>query len=81
MLGLAKAYHRIYVQLNLLTNNGEALRQTSYIPCQQDIGAMVNTSSETVSRALCLLIRNGELKKSGHQLEIIGGVHPSLAKE
>ena len=82
MLGLPNAYHRIYVQLNLLANNGVALRQISHIPRQQDIAAMANTSRETVSRALQLLIKNGVLKKSGHQLEITrGDVLNRLAQE
>ena len=31
---------------------------------------MVNTSRETVSRALQILIKNGVLTKNGHQLHI-----------
>jgi CRP-like cAMP-binding protein len=82
MLGLPNAYHRIYVQLNLLANNGVAMRQISHIPRQQDIAAMANTSRETVSRALQLLIKNGILKKSGHQLEITrGDILNKLAQE
>lgn len=82
MLGLPNAYHRIYVQLNLLANNSVALRQVTHIPRQQDIAAMANTSRETVSRALQLLIKNGILKKDGHQLEITrSDVLNQLAKE
>jgi CRP-like cAMP-binding protein len=82
MLGLPNAYHRIYVQLNLLANNGIALRQITHIPRQQDIAAMANTSRETVSRALQTLIKNGILKKDGHQLEITrGDILNRLAQE
>jgi len=82
MLGLPNAYHRIYVQLNLLANNGVALRQITHIPRQQDIAAMANTSRETVSRALQTLIKNGILKKDGHQLEITrGDILNRLAQE
>jgi len=70
MLSLPNAFHRIFVQLNLLVNNSMTQRQVHHVPRQQDIAAMVNTSRETVSRALQLLIKNGVLTKSGHQLHI-----------
>ena len=70
MLSLPNAFHRIFVQLNLLVNNSSTQRQLHHVPRQQDIAAMVNTSRETVSRALQLLIKNGVLTKSGHQLHI-----------
>jgi CRP/FNR family transcriptional regulator, cyclic AMP receptor protein len=70
MLSLPNAFHRIFVQLNLLVNNNAAERQIQHVPRQQDIAAMVNTSRETVSRALQLLIKNGVLTKTGHQLHI-----------
>lgn len=70
MLSLPNAFHRIFVQLNLLVNNNATQRQIHHVPRQQDIAAMVNTSRETVSRALQLLIKNGVLTKSGHQLHI-----------
>jgi len=70
MLSLPNAFHRIFVQLNLLVNNNSTQRQIHHVPRQQDIAAMVNTSRETVSRALQLLIKNGVLTKSGHQLHI-----------
>lgn len=70
MLSLPNAFHRIFVQLNLMVNNNSAQRQIHHVPRQQDIAAMVNTSRETVSRALQLLIKNGVLTKTGHQLHI-----------
>ena len=70
MLSLPNAFHRIFVQLNLLANNGATNRQLTQIPRQQDIAAMVNTSRETVSRALQMLIKNGILTKTGHQLHV-----------
>jgi len=70
MLSLPNAFHRIFVQLNLLVNNDAAERQIQHVPRQQDIAAMVNTSRETVSRALQLLIKSGVLTKAGHQLKI-----------
>lgn len=70
MLSLPNAFHRIFVQLNSLVNNTTAQRQIHQVPRQQDIAAMVNTSRETVSRALQLLIKNGVLTKQGHQIHI-----------
>lgn len=70
MLSLPNAFHRIFVQLNLLVNNPIIPRQVQQIPRQQDIAAMVNTSRETVSRALNMLIKEGVLTKSGHQFKI-----------
>lgn len=70
MLCLPNAFHRVFSQLNLLVNNTAAQRQIHHVPRQQDIAMMVNTSRETVSRALQLLIKNGVLKKTGHQLHI-----------
>lgn len=67
MLSLPNAFHRIFVQLNLLVNNNSTQRQIHHVPRQQDIAAMVNTSRETVSRALQLLIKNGVLTKSGYR--------------
>ena len=70
MLSLPNAFHRIFMQLNLLVNNNSKQRQIQHFPRQQDIATMVNTSRETVSRALQLLIKNGVLTKNGHQLQI-----------
>jgi CRP-like cAMP-binding protein len=70
MLSLPNAFHRIFVQLNLLANNPATQRQVHHFPRQQDIAAMVNTSRETVSRALQVLIKNGILTKEGHQLQV-----------
>ena len=70
LLSLPNAFHRIFAQLNLLVNNNAVQRQIHHVPRQQDIAAMVNTSRETVSRALQLLIKNGVLTKTGHQLHI-----------
>lgn len=70
MLSLPNAFHRIFVKLNLLVNSSSPQRQIHHFPRQQDIAIMVNTSRETVSRALQLLIKNGVLTKNGHQLQI-----------
>ena len=70
MLSLPNAFHRVFVQLHLLTNSASEQRASNIIPRQQDIASMVNASRETVSRALQALIKHGVLTKSGHQIQI-----------
>jgi CRP-like cAMP-binding protein len=70
MLSLPNAFHRIFVQLNLLTKTASEQQMGNIIPRQQDLANMVNTSRETVSRALQILIKHGVLTKSGHQIQI-----------
>ena len=73
MLSLPNAFHRVFVQLNLLTKTATEQRTSNIIPRQQDIASMVNASRETVSRALQALIKHGVLTKSGHQIQITSG--------
>lgn len=66
MLSMPNAYQRVYAQL------GQFVRQTrtgqpviEQLPRQQDIAIMVNTSRETVSRALHLLVKTNVISKEG----------------
>lgn len=68
MLSLPNAFHRVFVQISLLSA-GANLGVTN-LPKQQDIANSVNTSRETVSRALQMLIKSGVLHKVGHQIVI-----------
>ena len=70
MLSLPNAFHRIFAQLQLLTQAQSRDPAVKVIPKQQDIANMVNTSRETVSRALQTLIKLGILSKTGHQIHI-----------
>lgn len=70
LLSLPNAYQRVYTQILNLTNETEGASQPTHLPKQQEIAVMVNTSRETVSRALQTLIRQGVLVKSGHQILI-----------
>lgn len=64
------AFQRIFVHiLNLTGENTDAAKPTA-LPKQHEIAAMANTSRETVSRALQILVKNGILKKSGHTVVI-----------
>jgi CRP/FNR family transcriptional regulator, cyclic AMP receptor protein len=68
MLSLPNAFHRVFVQISLLSENAQT--NVSNLPKQQDIANAVNTSRETVSRALQMLIKHGVLRKVGHQIVI-----------
>lgn len=68
MLSLPNAFHRVFVQISLLSAGANA--GATSLPKQQDIANSVNTSRETVSRALQILIKNGVLHKVGHQIII-----------
>jgi len=65
---LPNAFHRVFVQISLLSASANA--GVTNLPKQQDIANSVNTSRETVSRALQMLIKSGVLRKVGHQIVI-----------
>lgn len=70
ILGLPNAFQRVYSQiLNLTTQSGDTPRPTQ-LPKQQEIAVMVNTSRETVSRALQALVKQGVLIKSGQLIAV-----------
>jgi CRP/FNR family cyclic AMP-dependent transcriptional regulator len=68
MLSLPNAFHRVFVQINMLS--AAANEGKTSLPKQQDIANSANTSRETVSRALQMLIKSGVLHKVGHQIVI-----------
>lgn len=68
LLSLPNAFHRVFVQISLLSAQTES--GVTNLPKQRDIASAVNTSRETVSRALKLLIKNGVLYKVGHHVVI-----------
>lgn len=71
MLSQPNAFHRVFMQLNqFAVKHTKVTSQTISLPNQKEIASMVNTSRETVSRALQILIKNGILTKSGHQILI-----------
>lgn len=69
VLSVPNAHQRVYVHLLHLFNEVNA-GSPSKIPKQEEIAKQINTSRETVSRALQILIRNGIILKRGHQIEI-----------
>jgi CRP-like cAMP-binding protein len=70
LLSLPNAYHRIYAHLQLLTQAASPDPTARVVPRQQDIANMVNTSRETVSRALQVLLKLGILTKAGHHIQV-----------
>lgn len=68
MLNLPNALHRVFVQINQLSSFTQS--GILSLPNQQNIANSVNTSRETVSRALSMLIKNGVLVKVGHKIVV-----------
>jgi CRP-like cAMP-binding protein len=68
ILSQPNAFHRVFMQLNQFAVNQKNQSQGTLLPNQKEIASMVNTSRETVSRALQVLIKGGVLSKSGHQI-------------
>lgn len=71
LLSLPNAYQRVFVQIIHLAEQSK-LQGTANLPKQHEIAAMVNTSRETVSRAIQMLVKNGILLKNGHRFLIQG---------
>lgn len=75
MLTLPNAHQRVFVQIVQLAaqHQGQPLGQggaVTNLPKQHEIAAMVNTSRETVSRAIQMLVKKGILVKHGHRFVV-----------
>lgn len=71
MLSLPNAFQRVFAQIASLSQQAAATKNhVAALPKQHDIAVMVNTSRETVSRALQLLVKKGILMKEGHKIVI-----------
>ena len=68
MLNLPNAFHRVFVQIDQLSTLAQVGK--TGLPNQQDIANSVNTSRETVSRALNMLIKSGVLLKVGQKIVV-----------
>lgn len=69
LLTLPNAFQRIFVQIVHLAEQNPDKKITN-LPKQHEIAAMVNTSRETVSRAIQMLVKNGVLVKHGHRFVV-----------
>jgi len=70
VLTLPNAFQRVFLHLHQLAQSAQA-EGAPMLPKQQDIATSVNTSRETVSRAIQLLVKRGVLHKRGHQVVIL----------
>lgn len=71
LLGMQNAYQRVYALLASLTRvSPGGLIQIETLPTQQEIAIMINTSRETVSRALNELMAQGIVEKDMSRLII-----------
>jgi CRP-like cAMP-binding protein len=69
ILGIPNAFQRVFALLQQLTEVAPGgLTVINKIPTQQEISIMVNTSRETVSRALSALIKRGVVEKDLRRL-------------
>lgn len=66
ILGMPNAFQRVYVHLFHLVGPSGELR----LPKQHEIASFVNTSRETVSRAVQLLIKHGVILKDGRTIRV-----------
>ena len=71
ILGISNAFQRVYALLNYLSKTSPGgLVVIDSLPTQQEISIMINTSRETVSRAIQVLIHCGIVEKDMRRLII-----------
>lgn len=63
ILGIPNAFQRVYALLNYLSKTSPGEGVIDSLPTQQEIAIMVNTSRETVSRAIHVLIQRKIVEK------------------
>lgn len=69
ILGMPNAFQRVYALLNHLSKTSlSGLVVIESLPTQQEISIMINTSRETVSRAIQVLIQSGVVEKDLRRL-------------
>ena len=71
LLGIHNAFQRVYALLDLFRQTKPGgLEVIDNLPAQQDMAIMINTSRETVSRAISSLIEDGVIEKDARRLII-----------
>lgn len=69
ILGIPNAFQRVYALLDYLSQKSQGgLVVIENLPTQQEISIMVNTSRETVSRAIHVLLQRGVVEKDLRRL-------------
>ena len=72
LLSIHNTARRIYTYLDLLKEKKEGeLHVVENLPTHQDIANMINTSRETVTRALLTLVQQGIIEKGTHRIIIV----------
>jgi CRP-like cAMP-binding protein len=73
VLSINNTARRIYTYLSLLQKKPEdgAPAVIENLPTHQDIANMINTSRETVTRALLTLVQQGIVQKEANRLVIL----------
>jgi DNA-binding GntR family transcriptional regulator len=70
LLSINNTSRRIYTYLVLMQKKNADGTVVENLPTHQDIANMINTSRETVTRALLALTQKGIIKKDQHRLII-----------
>lgn len=70
LLSINNTSRRIYTYLVLMQKKNDDGTVVENLPTHQDIANMINTSRETVTRALLVLTQKGIIKKDQHRLII-----------
>ncbi len=71
LLSISNTSKRIFSYLVLMKKkNAEKQESVENLPTHQEIANMINTSRETVTRTLLLLVQQGIIKKDAHRLII-----------
>lgn len=70
ILSLPNAFQRVYLHIYRLFSSEKGAPNQVLIPKQNEIATLVNTSRETVSRAIQSLIKHGVLAKTGHTISV-----------
>lgn len=73
LLSINNTTRRIYTYIALMqhTEDKDGRRVVENLPTHQDIANMINTSRETVTRALLVLVQQGVVQKDAHRLVIL----------
>ena len=72
LLSIHNTAKRIYSYIDLLTEKAAGdVHVVENLPTHQDIANMINTSRETVTRTLLLLVQQGIVQKGAHRLIIV----------
>jgi CRP-like cAMP-binding protein len=73
LLSINNTTRRIYTYIALMqhTVDKDGNRVVENLPTHQDIANMINTSRETVTRALLTLVQQGVVQKDAHRLIIL----------